>query len=177
MTGASRFLIGLVTCFATHEGISAVARAVRRRSGSAGHLRDRTGARDKRLAAAAGLLALRFIADLLHITERAAWLEAAGAGEYRMSTRGVTLEEQGFIHCSLRHQLRGVAEFLYADADADDLVVLVIDSDRVPAPLRYEAPEPGAQEYPHIYGPLPTGAVTSVITVSRDAAGRLVLPE
>ncbi len=28
MTLASRFLIGLITCFATHDGISAVARAV-----------------------------------------------------------------------------------------------------------------------------------------------------
>jgi hypothetical protein len=27
-TGASRFLIGLVTCFATHGGIPAVARAI-----------------------------------------------------------------------------------------------------------------------------------------------------
>jgi hypothetical protein len=31
VTGASRFLIGLVTCFATHDGISAVARAAWRR--------------------------------------------------------------------------------------------------------------------------------------------------
>ena len=30
-TGASRFLTGLVTCFATHDGIPAVARAARRR--------------------------------------------------------------------------------------------------------------------------------------------------
>jgi len=30
VTGASRFLIGLVTCFATHDGIPAVARSIRR---------------------------------------------------------------------------------------------------------------------------------------------------
>ena len=115
------------------------------------------------------------MAELFHITERAVWLEAVRAGDYRMSTRGVTLEDQGFIHCSLRHQLRGVAECIYGDAD--DLVVLMIDSAKVPAPLRYEAPGPGAEQYPHIYGVLPTDAVTAVITVSRDAAGRLVLPE
>jgi uncharacterized protein (DUF952 family) len=115
------------------------------------------------------------VAELLHITERAAWLEAARAGEYRMSTRGVTLEDQGFIHCSLRHQLRGVAEFLYRDAG--DLVVLVIDSARLPASVRYEAPDAGAEKYPHVYGPVPVDAVTDVIAVSRDSAGRLVLPE
>jgi uncharacterized protein (DUF952 family) len=115
------------------------------------------------------------MAELLHITERAIWQEAARAGEYKMSTRGITLADQGFIHCSLRHQLRAVAEFVYGDAD--DLVVLVIDSDKVPAPLRYEQPEPGAEKYPHIYGVLPAAAVTEVTAVGRDPAGRLVLPE
>jgi uncharacterized protein (DUF952 family) len=114
------------------------------------------------------------MADFFHITERTTWLEAASTGEYLMSTRGVTLEEEGFIHCSLPHQLRGVAEYLYPDAE--DLVVLVIDSDQVPAPVRFEAPGPGAEQYPHIYGALPASAVTSVIAVSRDPAGRLILP-
>jgi uncharacterized protein (DUF952 family) len=116
------------------------------------------------------------VAELFHITERVTWLEAVTAGEYRMSTRGVTLAEQGFIHCSLRHQLCAVAEFLYGGADADELVVLVIDSERVPAIVRYEALEPGAEQYPHIYGGLPASAVTEIVAVSRDAAGRLVLP-
>lgn len=116
------------------------------------------------------------MAELFHITERGIWLEAVTSGEYRMSTRGMTLAEQGFIHCSLRHQLRGVAEYLYGDADADDLVVLAIDSERVPATVRYEAPEPGGEQYPHIYGALPASAVTEVVAVTRDAAGRLVLP-
>lgn len=113
--------------------------------------------------------------ELFHITERSSWARALQAGEYRMSTRGVTLEEQGFIHCSLRHQLRGVAECSYGDAD--DLVVLVIDSARLRVPVRHEAPEPGLERYPHIYGSIPAGAVTDVIAVSRDAAGRLILPE
>ncbi|MGO8957202.1 MAG: DUF952 domain-containing protein [Streptosporangiaceae bacterium] len=115
------------------------------------------------------------MAELFHITEAAAWQEAAAAGEYRLSTRGVTLEQQGFIHCSLRHQLTDVAELAYADADGDDLVVLVIDIARVPSPVRYEAAEHGGECYPHIYGPLPVGAVIDVLNVSRDDAGRLVL--
>ncbi|GIF38898.1 DUF952 domain-containing protein [Actinoplanes xinjiangensis] len=112
---------------------------------------------------------------LLHITERTSWEAARETGWYRTSTRGVSLDEQGFIHCSLPHQLRTVAEFLYADAD--DLVVLVIDGDRVGAPVRYESPEPGADEFPHIYGPVPAGAVSEVIPVGRDAEGRMLLPE
>jgi uncharacterized protein (DUF952 family) len=115
------------------------------------------------------------VTQLFHITQRADWRDARAAGEYRLSTRGVTLEDQGFIHCSLRHQLRCVAEAVYADAD--DLIVLVIDTDRLPVPVRFETPGPGAEQYPHVYGPLPVDAVTAVIPVSRNRAGRLLLPE
>lgn len=114
------------------------------------------------------------MAELFHLADRDEWVAAAAAGEYRISTRGVTLAEQGFIHCSLRHQLHGVAERYYADAD--DLALLVIDSSRVASPIRYEAPADGAEEYPHIYGPLPTDAVTAVVPVGRDRAGQFTLP-
>ena len=118
--------------------------------------------------------------ELFHITDRAAWEAAQPVQEYRWSTRGLSLDQQGFIHFSLAHQLRGVAEHLYGDADdpgAHDLVVLVVDSDRLEAPLRYEVPEAGAEPFPHLYGPLPTRAVSAVLAVSRDDAGRLVLPQ
>jgi uncharacterized protein (DUF952 family) len=111
----------------------------------------------------------------LHITERTNWESALRTGWYRSSTRGVSLDEQGFIHCSLPHQLRAVAEHIYDDAD--DLVVLVIDGERLSAHVEYEAPEPGADKYPHIYGPIPTTAVSDVVPVERDSEGRMLLPE
>jgi uncharacterized protein (DUF952 family) len=91
-----------------------------------------------------------------------------------MSTRGVTLDEEGFIHCSRRHQLRAVADLLYSDAD--DVVMLVIDSEKVTVPIRDEPGGPGGEVFPHIYGALPAEAVTNVIVVGRDSDGRLVLP-
>jgi uncharacterized protein (DUF952 family) len=115
------------------------------------------------------------VAELYHLADRGEWRAAAAVGEYRISTRGVTLAQQGFIHCSQRHQLRGVAEQYYGDAD--NLVLLVIDSERVVSPIRYEAPTDGVEEYPHIYGPLPIGAVTAVVPLSRDREGRLILPD
>ncbi|MBO0822493.1 MAG: DUF952 domain-containing protein [Actinobacteria bacterium] len=111
---------------------------------------------------------------LFHLADRGEWLAAVETGEYRVSTRGMTLAEQGYIHCSLRHQLRDVAEQFYADAE--DLVVLVIDPARVPVPIRYEPPVPGAEEFPHVYGPLPVAAVSRVIPVSREGDDRFVLP-
>jgi uncharacterized protein (DUF952 family) len=111
---------------------------------------------------------------LLHITDPATWQQCMAAGEYAMSTRGMTLAEQGFIHCSLPHQVRRIADLVYPDTA--DLVVLVIDTDRLTAPVRYEAAEPGGEQFPHIYGPLSAGAVTETVLVSRDATGRLNLP-
>jgi uncharacterized protein (DUF952 family) len=116
------------------------------------------------------------VAELFHLTERDTWSAAVQAGDYRMSTRGVTLEEQGFIHCSLRHQVSAIAELVFSDLNDDELVVLVIDSDSVPGPIRYEAAEPGGPEFPHIYGPLPVSAVTDTIAISRAAEGHPVLP-
>lgn len=86
------------------------------------------------------------MAELLHITERSVWEEAraSASGTYEMSTRGLTLAEVGFIHCSQRHQLPQVARMLYAGQDPAELVVLVIDSERISVPVRYEPPDPGA---------------------------------
>ncbi|GAA0941916.1 DUF952 domain-containing protein [Virgisporangium aurantiacum] len=106
--------------------------------------------------------------ELFHLTEAATWEAARAAGEYRQSTRGVTLEQQGFIHCSLRHQVRPVAETFYADAD--DLVLLTVDLDKLTAPVRFES------DFPHIYGPIPVDAVVNVVPVTRDDTGRMVLP-
>lgn len=99
------------------------------------------------------------MALLLHLTECALWEDSQKAGIHEQSTRGRTLDDEGFIHCSLRHQLLPVAQALYGDVPALDLVVLVIDSDLLDVPVRYEAAVPGDEEYPHIYGPVPLTAV------------------
>lgn len=99
--------------------------------------------------------------ELLHLTEPRLWEAALAAGVYEGSTRGRGLAEVGFIHCSLPEQLDAVAARVYGDHPGP-LVVLVIDADLVGAPIRYEAPAPGAPEYPHIFGPLPTSAVVDV---------------
>jgi uncharacterized protein (DUF952 family) len=114
------------------------------------------------------------MADLLHITERILWETAKRNGSYRISTLGISLEQQGFIHCSLPHQLRGVAEANYDDVS--DLVALVIDGASLPAEVRYEDGGDG-EIYPHIYGPLPVNEVTEVIDVTRDETGQMILPE
>lgn len=102
----------------------------------------------------------RMTDHIVHLTERSLWEEARARGTYEISTRGRTLQEEGFIHCSTRAQLPGTAARFFADLD--DLVVLVIDPDRLDVPLKWEAPAPGAEEFPHLYGPLAVDAVVEV---------------
>lgn len=100
---------------------------------------------------------------IVHITERALWDAARERGTYEMSTRGRTLQEQGFIHFSTRDQLPRVASFLYGSYDGpDELVILVVDPGLLRVPVKYEAVEPDGEEFPHVYGPVPVDAVVDV---------------
>ncbi len=95
---------------------------------------------------------------IFHLAVPDDWAAAFAAGEYTMSTRGVTLDEEGFIHCSTREQMQDTANRFYGDLD--QLVVLTIDPLLVPSPIVLEPPAPGMDVlFPHIYGPLPIAAV------------------
>lgn len=100
---------------------------------------------------------------IVHITERSLWEAARRSGTYEVSTRGRTLQEEGFIHFSTRDQLPRIAAFLYGDYEGpDELVVLVVDPALLDAPLKYEAMPPKGEEFPHVYGPVPVRAVVDV---------------
>lgn len=90
------------------------------------------------------------------------WAVAVTDGEYRWSTRAVTLDEEGFVHCSYHHQLDDVVARFYADVD--ELAILVIDRNRLDAPVVDEPAADGVDElFPHVYGPIPTRAVVRVV--------------
>lgn len=97
-------------------------------------------------------------APIFHLALPDDWAAAFATGEYRMSTRGMTLDEVGFIHCSTRDQIEDTANRFYDDVE--QLVVLTIDPELVPSPIILEPPAPGLDVlFPHIYGPLPVPAV------------------
>ena len=92
---------------------------------------------------------------IYHIATAADWARALRDGRYTRSTRGRTLADEGFIHASTAGQVAAVANAFYRGVF--DLVVLVIDPDRVGPSIRYELV--AGSSYPHIYGPLNTDAV------------------
>lgn len=95
---------------------------------------------------------------IFHMALPEDWAAAFTTGEYTMSTRGRTLDEEGFIHASTFEQTEATANRFYADVD--QLVLLRIDPAKVPHEIRWEPPAPGVDDlFPHIYGPLPIGAV------------------
>jgi glutathione S-transferase len=111
---------------------------------------------------------------LYHITPDAEWAAAQASGEYRLSTRGKTLAEEGFIHCSHTHQVVPVADAIYRGTA--DLVLLVIDPAAVRAEIREEALGNSGERFPHIYGPLNVDAVVDVLPFETTVDGRFELP-
>ena len=94
---------------------------------------------------------------IYHLALAEDWRAAKACGEYRLSTRGLSLEQVGFIHASGADQVEATFRRFYADAEA--VLLLTIDPGCLDAPLRWEAAPDGGELFPHIYGPLPVGAV------------------
>jgi uncharacterized protein (DUF952 family) len=112
---------------------------------------------------------------IFHITDPLLWATIGEHGSYAESTRGASLAEVGYIHCSFAPQVETVANYIYADWSRA-LVLLEIDVEQVTSPIRVENLEGGTEEFPHIYGPIPAAAVTRVHPLERSD-GRWQLPD
>jgi uncharacterized protein (DUF952 family) len=107
---------------------------------------------------------------IYHIANAADWKQAQGKGEYRTSTRGRSLEQQGFIHASTAQQVTPVANTIYTGDE--ELLVLVIDDSRVGPEIVYESVPGWDAPFPHIYGPLNVDAVVETIPLEPGAGGQ-----
>ena len=98
---------------------------------------------------------------IFHIATLADWEAAQESGAYTTSTRGVTLEQEGYIHASRADQWEGVRAAFYADG-TEPLVLLEIDTDLLGVPVVEEVPAPGMTEtFPHVYGAIAPAAVVA----------------
>lgn len=89
---------------------------------------------------------------LFHITRRTAWQHAVATGVYDPR------EGEAFIHLSTEAQWPATRERFFAGID--DLVLLVIDPERLVDEVRWE---PAHEEvFPHLYGGLAIHAVVEV---------------
>ncbi len=117
---------------------------------------------------------------LLHIASLRDWEEARSIGVYTPPS----LRTEGFIHMSSASQVIGVANAFYRDQT--NLVLLVIDSDKLTSELKWEAPvhpaggadapPPSSEDqFPHVYGPLNLDAVVRVLDFKPGPDGNFAL--
>ncbi|MFP3882839.1 MAG: DUF952 domain-containing protein [Actinomycetota bacterium] len=91
---------------------------------------------------------------IFHLAEPADW--ARSTDTYSPPS----VDEEGFVHCSTADQLPVVARERYLDHNR--LILLTIDPDQLDLEaLVYEDLYGEGEEFPHVYGPLPTSAVVS----------------
>lgn len=108
---------------------------------------------------------------IYHLTTAREWEAGKAAGAYTTSTRGRTLEQQGFLHGSGAAQVAPVANAFFVDA-GEPVVVLVIDSDRVTSPWQFDDVPGYPEPFPHIYGPLNPDAVANVVPLEPGPDGK-----
>ncbi len=114
--------------------------------------------------------------SLFHLTERSVWQAARLAGEFPWSSRDLSYDRQGFVHCSFADQVQEVRERIYPDVSDADLVLLELDPGRLDVPVVVEDLGAGAA-YPHLYAPLPIERVSAVHDLPIEPATIVPLAE
>ena len=94
---------------------------------------------------------------LYHLALTDEWQQAKRQGSYERSTRGRSLQEEGFIHLSSAHQLDATYKRFYSDLG--QVVLLTIDPNQLPVNQLKHEPIPSGETFPHLYAPLPLTAV------------------
>lgn len=106
--------------------------------------------------------------SLVHLCSTTEWEAAKAAG----AVAPESLTEVGFVHLSAPEQVHLPANRLFAGRT--DIVLLRLEPGLLGAPVKWE---PGVETdhetmlFPHLYGPLPVAAVTSVTSYQPGADG------
>jgi uncharacterized protein (DUF952 family) len=105
---------------------------------------------------------------IYHITTDSEWHKALQDGQYSAPS----LHQEGFIHASTGEQVAGTANLFFQGQGG--LVLLVIDTDRLIAEVRFDAVSAHGTEqfFPHIYGTLNLDAVMEVLEFQPNADGK-----
>jgi uncharacterized protein (DUF952 family) len=88
------------------------------------------------------------------------WAEFEARGHFTGSPFDLT---SGFIHCSSRVQVGATAGRVFPDEPA--LAVVALEAEKLGHAVRWES-TPDGDAFPHVYAPLPMGAVAAVYHVA-----------
>lgn len=107
---------------------------------------------------------------IYHLVRKENWEEAKKSGIYIPES----LEEVGFIHCSTKEQVIPTANRRYSGEK--NLLLLIIDTNKVKSEIVFEDLNNIGEEHPHIYGKLLINAVTSTHEMKPSDTGKFKLP-
>lgn len=97
---------------------------------------------------------------IFHVADCEDWAERVVRNSaYIKSTRGRTLEEEGFIHCSFRSQVARIAETYYGDQDGG--IILTLNTSLLLAPIKVEQGVGTDELFPHVYGAINSEAIVA----------------
>jgi glutathione S-transferase len=109
---------------------------------------------------------------ILHVALPQDWARGHADGSYDISTRGVSLVDEGFIHASTLAQVGPVLDRYFADVAAVDLLVIDLDKlDHEGAQVLWEHVEGAEDPFPHVYGVIPTQTVVEVVRLEHEPGG------
>jgi len=86
-----------------------------------------------------------------------------------------TLKEHPFIHCSTIELFKYVAP-RFKDVD-EEMILLLIDYEKVKDIVKYEEYKDTKRYYPHIYGPIPKSAIIKTLPYLKDKDGNWIMNE
>jgi len=98
------------------------------------------------------------MALIYHVCSKSSWTQQQSSTTYIHPS----LKMEDFIHTSEGHQVEGVLDRYFEGVQ--DLVILVIDKDRIDCKLQYDE-APNGELFPHIYGPLNKSAIIDTINL------------
>ena len=103
---------------------------------------------------------------IYHIVFQKDWDKAQEEGIYSPDS----IEQVGFIHCSTKEQVLPTANRRFSGRK--DLLLLVINPNKVKAKIIFEDLNNLGEKHPHIYGQLPLESVEEVLKLELNENGR-----
>lgn len=105
---------------------------------------------------------------ILHCLKKETWERVKNSAYYSSES----LSAEGFIHCSPIEYFHRVAPNF--KEIKEELLLLLLEEEKIDAEVRWEDPEKLGRAYPHIYGPLNLSSVTAVLPFLKDEKGNFI---